>query len=83
MAWELREGQGSLFKNGKREKDSQPNARGECKIDGVVYEVSAWTKKTKAGDPWQSLSFKRKGEGAQRVSREPKPQSPEPTDIPF
>ena len=32
MAFEVRELSGSLFKNGKREKDTQPNARGECKI---------------------------------------------------
>ncbi len=60
MAFETRELSGALFKNAKKETDSQPNARGECRIDGVLYEISAWTKKTKNGDPWQSLSFKRK-----------------------
>lgn len=60
MAFETREGSGALFKNSKRDKDSQPNARGECRIDGVLYEVSAWTKKDKNGNPWQSLAFKRK-----------------------
>ncbi len=60
MTFEVRELSGSLFKNQKREKDSQPNARGDCRIDGVLYEVSAWTKETKNGDKWQSLSFRRK-----------------------
>lgn len=62
MSYELREMSGQLFKNHKKEKDTHPNARGECKIDGVVYEVAAWTKITKNGDPWQSLSFKIKGQ---------------------
>lgn len=59
MAYELREGQGSLFKNDRREKDTQPNARGTALIGGVEYEVSAWTKEGRAGK-WQSLSFKPK-----------------------
>lgn len=62
MAWEMRDGQGSLFKNGKRENEKHPNAKGEAMIGGVVYEVAAWTKKDKNGNPWQSLSFKPKGE---------------------
>ena len=65
MAWETKEGTGSLFKNGKREKDSHPNAKGEAKIGGVLYEVAAWTKKDKNGNPWQSLSFKAKTQNSQ------------------
>jgi hypothetical protein len=61
MAYELREGQGTLFRNDKREKDSQPNARGEAMIGGVVYEISAWTKEGKKGK-FQSLSIKPKEE---------------------
>lgn len=59
MAFELREGQGSLFKNEKRDKDSQPNMRGDALIGGVVYEISAWTKEGKKGR-FQSLQFKPK-----------------------
>ena len=60
MAFEQKDMSGSLFKNNKREKDTHPNATGSCLIDGVEYWVSAWTKKDKNGDPWQSLAFKRK-----------------------
>lgn len=81
MAFELREGQGSLFKNGKREEGSnQPNARGDCMIGGVVYEISAWTKESRLGIKFQSLSFKPKQERTpaqrtERVPKEPVPQS--------
>ena len=60
MAYELREGQGSLFKNKHKTADNHPNARGELLLDGVLYEISAWTKKTKLLEPWQSLQVKRK-----------------------
>ena len=55
-----RDGSGSLFRNNKRDKDTQPNARGDAMIGGVLYEISAWTKKDKNGNPWQSLAFKPK-----------------------
>lgn len=61
MAYQQRENSGTLFRNEKREKDSQPNARGTALIDGVEYEVSAWTKHGQKG-AFQSLSFKRKGD---------------------
>jgi hypothetical protein len=59
MAYEHREGQGSLFKNENRTKDTQPHARGDALIGGVLYEVSAWTKEGAKGR-FQSLSFKPK-----------------------
>lgn len=60
MAFEQKEGQGVLWKNTRREKDSQPNARGEALIGGVLYEISAWTKRKADGEPFQSLAIKPK-----------------------
>jgi len=59
MAYELREGQGSLFRNDNRTADNQPNARGDALIGGVVYEISAWTKEGAKGK-FQSLAIKPK-----------------------
>ncbi len=61
MAYEQKEGTGSLFKNEKREKDTHPHAKGSALIDGVEYWVSAWTKEGAKGR-YQSLAFKRKDE---------------------
>jgi len=58
MAWETKDNTGSLFKNDKKEKPSQPNARGRAKIGGVEYFLDAWTKEDKNGNKYQSLSFK-------------------------
>ena len=49
MAYEQRDNSGTLFRNDKREKDSQPNATGTAMVDGVEYYVSAWTKEGRNG----------------------------------
>ena len=60
MAFVLKEGQGSLFRNEKRvEGSNQPNARGDALIGGVLYEISAWTKEGAKGK-YQSLNIKPK-----------------------
>ena len=57
MAFVQRENTGALFKNDKREKENDANAKGSALIGGVEYWVAAWTKKDKNGNPWQSISF--------------------------
>lgn len=60
MAYELKDGQGTLFRNNKKPEGSkQPDARGELMIDGVLYEVAGWIKEGKSGK-WTSLSVKPK-----------------------
>lgn len=75
MAYEVRDNSGTLFKNNKKTKDTQPNAKGEAKIGGVEYWVDAWTRQDKNGNPWQSLSFKRKD--AQPAQQPAKPAAPQ------
>jgi len=72
MAYEPKEMSGSLFKNDRREKDTQPNLQGSAMIDGVEYWVSGWTKARDNGDKWISLAFKRKEEKRGGVQAEPK-----------
>ena len=70
MAYEQKENSGSLFKNDKKKEDNHPNATGSALIGGVEFWVSAWTKKDKNGNPWQSLSFRRKDD-VRQVQKEP------------
>ena len=80
---------GVLFRNDKREKDSQPNAKGTCQIEGVEYWVSAWTNTDKNGNPYQSLSFQKKedvdkaGIAQARKAAEPEPAGFDSDPIPF
>ena len=86
MAYEHREGQGSLFRNEKRDKDTQPQARGDALIGGVLYKISAWTKDGARGK-FQSLKF----EVQEPRAEAPKPLKPQTTsfaedlddDLPF
>lgn len=70
MAYEHKEGSGSLFKNLKKEEGSrQPDYRGDAMVNGVLVEVAAWIKEGNKGK-FFSLSIKTKEE---REAREEKP----------
>lgn len=69
MAYEHREGQGSLFKN-KKEKETHPDYRGDAMVNGALVEIAAWIKEGKNGGKFMSLSIKPKEE---REAREDKP----------
>jgi uncharacterized protein (DUF736 family) len=59
MAYELRDGQGSLFPN-KKLKENHPDYRGDVMIGDVLYEMSGWKKVSKSGMAFVSLSVKPK-----------------------
>lgn len=54
MAYELKEGQGTLFKN-EKQNDRQPDLKGTILIDGITYEIAAWVKTSKRGEKFYSL----------------------------
>lgn len=58
--YQQKDNSGTLFKNDRRDSESQPNAKGSALIDGVEYWVSAWTKTGRNGEKFQSLAFTRK-----------------------
>lgn len=60
--YQQKDNTGALFINDKREKDTQPNAKGSALIDGVEYWVSAWTNTSSKGTKYQSIKFERKSE---------------------
>ena len=61
MAYELRPGSGSLFKNDRKEQPNHADYRGDgALLDGTPIWISAWIKETNAGKKFLSLSFKEK-----------------------
>ena len=66
MAWELKDGNGSLFKNDRKEEDKHPDYRGEIMVGGTIYWLSAWIKEGKNGK-FMSLSAKAKEDKAPEV----------------
>ena len=61
MAYEQKDGQGSLFKNDKAGVETRPDYKGSCTIGGVQYWLSAWIKDGDKGK-WMSLSAQPKDE---------------------
>jgi len=55
--YELRPGQGGVFRNKKKVEDRQPGYTGKVMLpNGELRYMSVWVKKTKAGEPWLSVS---------------------------
>jgi len=55
MAYEMKDGQGSLFKNDRKTSDKGPDYKGSLKLNGEEYWIAAWIKDGKKGK-WMSLS---------------------------
>jgi len=69
--YEQKDNSGALFVNDKREKETQPNAKGSAMIGGVEYWVSAWTNTSSKGTKYQSLKFEPKDGQAQSAPAQP------------
>jgi hypothetical protein len=80
MAYEMKPDTGSIFKNDKREKDTQPNGKGSCLLGGVEYWISAWTNDGPKGK-YQQLKFERKD--AKQPAPASRPTNHADEDIPF
>lgn len=76
MGFELKDNSGILFKNDRKEKDSQPDRTGSAMIDGREFWVSGWVKNGNKG-PFMTLAFKPKDGKEQR----PAPVRQAPADI--
>ena len=77
MAYEHKEGQGSLFKNEKA-NDRQPDFKGTIVIGGVTYEVAAWEKTSQRGTKFLSLQASLPRERAEQQPQQPVYQAPTP-----
>ena len=91
MAYQPKDGSGSLFKNDKGENPARPDYRGDIMLGGVLYEVSGWIK-PKTSNPSEkflSLAGKPKEQQqAQPVARQAVKQAPAANfddleDLPF
>ena len=70
MAYEHREGQGSLFKNDKK-NERQPDFKGTIMIKGTLYNISAWSRTAQNGREYISLQAEEKTEDG----NQPRPHS--------
>jgi uncharacterized membrane protein YgcG len=55
-----RDNSGALFKNDRKEKESQPDYKGSVTINGVEYWQSAWINVSRDGKTYMSQKFEPK-----------------------
>lgn len=68
MAYEHKEGQGSLFRN-EKQNDRQPDYKGTIVIAGKTYEIAAWERTSQRGTSYLSLQASEpRARGEQGVS---------------
>ena len=87
MAYEMKDNSGALFANFKKEKETQPDFKGDVMIDGIKKTIAAWKKTTIGGAEYLSLSFGEFKEQEQTEHQESKANGYQPQqlddDIPF
>jgi hypothetical protein len=75
---------GSIWKNERKETDTQPDFTGTLDVGGVEYWVSAWKRKPDAGPKAPALSFSVKPKDPRAPAQEAAPaQTVADDDIPF
>ena len=81
MAYELRDGSGSLFRNEKKQPGERtPDYRGDAMVNGARVEIAAWVKESASGKKFLSLKFSEPRERDQTA----KAATPAPeADFPF
>ena len=92
MAYEHKEGQGSLFRNAKQ-NDKQPDLKGTILIGGVTYRVAGWERTSQNGtsfislqaEPLQDVKSQRTPSQARVAQSQPvdRLQTPDNEDLPF
>lgn len=77
MAYELKEGQGSLFQE-ERQSDRQPSHRGSILLEGKTYDLAAWERTSKGGKTYISIqATPRKKDSSKTPSEQPGQQPPQ------
>ena len=57
MAYEVKEGNGTLFPNDKQGNQSSPDYTGNFKIGGKMWNIAGWVGKTKSGQSKMGLKI--------------------------
>lgn len=70
MAYELKPGQGSLWRNEKKFSDKSPDVRGDVNIGGTMYKIEGWHKQTSTGKEYTSLRAMLKAEYDAKIAAE-------------
>ena len=67
---------GAIFPAREKKSEKHPDMTGSLNVNGVEYYVSAWTKVSKQGNKFLSLSVNPKQQVAQQAIQQAKPAIP-------
>lgn len=74
---------GSLFKNDKKTEEKHPDLSGSINIEGTEYWISGWSKVSKGGQKFISLSVRQKQEQTRQSSQPTRSSKKDDEDIPW
>ena len=86
MERETRNNSGVLFRSDKKESEKHPDYRGSIVVDGKDYWISGWSKVSKGGQKFLSLSVRKKEDQVRQSSqptRKAAPVKEELDDLPW
>ncbi len=88
MSYEQKPGQGSIFKNDRKESESHPDYKGDATCPHCKEKLWAdmWTKKPEGKKPFFSLSLKVKAQKPQQAAKPapaPAADFDDGSDVPF
>lgn len=90
MTYELKENNGSLFKNTNKTQEKHPSYKGKINVAGKVYDIALWQRQTSKGDTYLSVMVNEPMTRNEQIiansagGAKPQPQSaPLDDDIPF
>jgi hypothetical protein len=72
---------GILSRNDRRERDSQPEFRGDCAINGTQFWIDAWMQERKDGSGHKFFSLKFRAKDMQHADPEPRPSQAASDDL--
>lgn len=82
MAYEMKEGDISIFQNKKKTEEKHPSIKGSCLINGTECEISLWTKTDKNGSKFWQGKIKTKEENRSQAHAAKEQESPFDNEFP-
>jgi hypothetical protein len=64
--FQMKDGEGSLFKNEKKSKDTDAEYNGSVRVNGIDFTINAWKKQAKSGLSYLKMSVRPKSETNKR-----------------
>lgn len=82
MAYQMKDGSGTLFKVLEKKNEKGPDYTGDCMIEGTVFRMAAWIRESESGRKYMSFKFEPKDEQAAKPAPK-KSRHDEDSDVPF